>query len=187
MSARTSLTELRFPGTVIFMRERSVLWLGLLALAAPACGSGNGASPFMPTTPVADACGMLALSTVQVLLPAAAAGSPLTFTDDPNIWTRGCEWDANGMSITLIVEGALTRNGSVVLDVEVDATSTSTRQATAVSGLGDKAVYLVNAGLDQILNARKGDEVVSVAAYNFTPDASEASLEPLVVEALAKL
>jgi hypothetical protein len=53
--------------------------------------------------------------------------------------------------------------------------------------VGDKAVYLINSGLDQILNARKGSYVVSVAAYSFTPEVPEASLQPLVVEALGKL
>ena len=81
----------------------------------------------------------------------------------------------------------MTRNGDLVLGVEVDATSNSTRQATAVSGVGDKAVYLNNVGLDQIMNALKGSEVVSVAAYGFAADVPEASLQPLVVEALDKL
>jgi hypothetical protein len=170
------------------MRASCLGWLGLLVLAAPACGSGNGASPFMPTTPVADVCSMLALPDVQTLLPGAAAGMPLAPDDNADAWTRGCEWDGSGgMAITLIVEGALTSNGKVVLGTVVDLTSTSTRQATPVPGVGDKAVYLVNQGLDQILNALQGSTVVSLAAYNFTPDASEASLEPLVLEALDKL
>ena len=74
-----------------------------------------------------------------------------------------------------------------MLGFEVEANSSSTTQATAVPGVGDKAVYLNNIGLDQIMNARKGSEVVSVAAYTFTPEVPEASLEPLVVEALGKL
>jgi hypothetical protein len=54
--------------------------------------------------------------------------------------------------------------------------------------LGDEAVYLNNPALnDQILNARRGTEVVRVAAYAFTAQVNEASLRPLVVEALAKL
>ena len=131
---------------------------------------------------------MLALADVQTLLPGATAGTPLTAYDDTDIWTRGCDWEGNGgMAITLIVEGALTSNGQFVLGVEVDTTSNSTTQATAVSGVGDKAVYLVDQGLGQILNALKGSTVVSLAVYNFTPEVPEASMQPLVVEALAKL
>ena len=156
-------------------------------LAAPACGGSGGGAPFTPTTPVADACSMLALSDVQVLLPGAPAGAPLPPDDDADIWTRGCSWQAAGMGVSLVVEGALTSNGNRVLGFEVEANSSSTTQATAVPGVGDKAVYLNNIGLDQIMNARKGSEVVSVAAYTFTPEVPEASLEPLVVEALGKL
>lgn len=131
---------------------------------------------------------MLALSTVQTLLPGAPAGAPIAPSDDADLWAHGCAWQTGGLAVTLIVEGALTTSGDFVLGVEVDATSDSTTQATAVSGLGDQAVYLVNADLgDQILNARKGSHVVSVAAYTFTPPSPEASLEPLVVEALGKL
>ena len=156
-------------------------------LAAPACGSGGGA-PFTPTTPVADVCSTLALSDVQVLLPGAPAGTPIAPDDNADVWIHGCSWEGSGgTGISLIVEGALTRNGSVVLGIVVDAHSSSTTQATAVPGVGDKAVYLNNIGLDQIMNARKGSEVVSVAAYTFTPEVPEASLEPLVVEALGKL
>jgi hypothetical protein len=74
-----------------------------------------------------------------------------------------------------------------VLETIVESTSTSTTQVPPVEGVGDKAVYLVNQGIDQILNAKQGGNLVSVAAYAFTPAASEASLEPLVVEALGNL
>jgi hypothetical protein len=74
-----------------------------------------------------------------------------------------------------------------LLVLATPASGGGTTQATPVPGVGDKAVYLVNQGLDQILNAKKGHVVVSLAAYNFTPAASEASLEPLVVEALGQL
>jgi len=163
-------------------------WLGLLVLATPACGGGGGA-PFTPTTPVADACSLLAPSDVQTLMPGAAAGTAMAPDDNADTWTRGCEWQgSNGMAITLLVDGALTSNGDLVLGVIVDLNSDSTTQATPVSGVGDKAVYLVNQGLgDQILNAKKGHILVSLAAYNFTPAASEAALEPLVVEALGSL
>ncbi len=155
-------------------------------LAAPACGSSSGAS-FTPTTPVADVCSMLALSTVQTLLPGAPAGAPLTLSDDADIWSRGCAWQASGMAVTLLVDGALTSSGDLVLGTVVDANSSSTTQATAVSGVGDKAVYLVNTGLGQILNARSGGYVVSVSVSGFTPEVPEASLQPLVVEVLGKL
>ena len=162
-------------------------WLCLLILAAPACGGSSSGVAFTPTTPVADACSMLALADVQVLLPGAAAGTALSADDSADEWTRGCSWQASPMGVTLLVEGALTRNGNVLLGIEVEATSTSTTQATAVSGVGDQAVYLENTGLDQILNARKGSELVSVGAYGFTPEAPEASLQPLAVEALGNL
>jgi hypothetical protein len=152
----------------------------------PAC-DGGGDTPFTPTTPVADVCSMLALSDVQTLLPGASAGVPFTLTDTADIWLRGCGWDASGMAVTLIVEGALTSKGNLVLGIAVDPTSNGTTQATAVAGVGDKAVYLVNQGLDQVLNARKGNNVVSVAASGFTPEVPESSLQPLVVEALGKL
>jgi hypothetical protein len=168
------------------MRIWCVRWVGLLVLGAPACGGGGAA--FTPTTPVADVCGMIALSTVQTLLPGATDGVPLPNSDDAEIWSRGCEWDGSGgMAVTLLVDGPLTSGGALVLATTVDATSNNTTQATAVSGVGDKAVYLVNAGLDQILNARSGNEIVSLGAYNFTPNAAEASMEPLVVEALSNL
>jgi hypothetical protein len=158
-------------------------------LAAPACGgtSGGGAA-FTPATPIADVCSMLALSDVQVLLPGAPAGTAMVPDDNADIWTRGCAWQVSPRAVTLIVEGALTSNGNLILGIEVDATSNSTTQATAVSGVGDKAVYLNNQPLnDQILNARKGSEVVSVAAYSYTPVVPESSLQPLVVEVLGKL
>ena len=91
------------------------------------------------------------------------------------------------MSVTLLVQGALTSAGNQVIGFDVEATSDATRQATAVSGVGDKAVYLDNAGLDQILNARQGSELVSVAAAGFTPEVPEGSLQPLAVEALGNL
>jgi hypothetical protein len=171
------------------MPSRRFRWLGLIALVAPACGSGggNGGAPFTAATPVADVCSMLALSDVQVLVPGAPAGAPLAPSDDADVWGRTCAWQAGGQGVSLLVAGALNSKGDVVLDTTVEATSNGMRQATAVSGLGDKAVYLNNIGLDQILNAKKGSEVVSVAAYGFTPEAPEASLQPLVVEALAKL
>jgi hypothetical protein len=168
------------------MRMRCVRWLGFLVLAALACGSSGG-GPFTPTTPIADVCSMLALADVQALLPGAPAGAPLTLDDTADIWTRGCAWQANGMAVTLIVEGPLTSSGNLVLGFAVDATSNGTTQATAVSGVGDKAAYLNNPGLDQILNARKGSDVVSLAASVFTAEVPEASLQPLVVEALGQL
>jgi hypothetical protein len=165
-----------------------VRWLGLLVLAAPACGGSSGGAPFTPTTPIADVCGMIALSTVQTLLPGAPAGAPIAPSDDADIWAHGCSWQGSGgMGVSLLVEGALTSNGNLVVSFAVDVTSNATTQATAVSGVGDKAVYLVNTGLDQILNAKKGSTVVSVAAYNFPAAVPEASLQPLVVEALGKL
>jgi hypothetical protein len=157
-------------------------------LASPACGGGSGGAAFTPTTPVADVCSMLALADVQVLLPGAPAGSALPPDDNADIWTRGCAWQVSPLAVTLLVEGALTTNGNLILGIEVDATSNSTTQATAVSGVGDKAVYLNNQPLnDQILNARKGSEVVSVGAYSYMPAVPESSLRPLVVEALGKL
>jgi hypothetical protein len=157
-------------------------------LATPACGGSGSGAPFTPTTPVADVCSMLALSDVQTLLPGATAGTPLTPEDTADSWTRGCAWQGSGgMALTLLVEGALTRNGQLMLGIAVDVTSSSTTQATAVSGVGDKAEYLVNQGLDQILNALQGSTAVSLAAYGFTPEVPEASLQPLVVEALGKL
>lgn len=161
-------------------------WLGLLVLAAPACGGGNGSPPFMPTTPVSDACGMLALADVQVLVPGAPDGTAMAPEDDANIWLRGCSWQAGGLALTLIVEGALTSTGDLVLGTEVEPSSSSTTQSMTVSGLGDKAVYLNNVGLDQILNAKQGSEVVSVGAYLPTV-VPESSLEPLAVEALGHL
>jgi hypothetical protein len=173
------------------MRTRRVWWLGLLVLATTACSCGSGAtggSPFTPTTPVADACGMIALSTVQVLVPGLTAGAPMNPKDNADSWVRGCTWQGSGgKAATLLVIGALTRNEELMLGVVVDANSSATTQATAVPGLGDKAVYLVNKDLDQILNAKKGSIFVSVAAYNFTPEVPEASLHPLVVEALGKI
>jgi hypothetical protein len=168
------------------MHTRRVWWLGFLVLAAPACGgSSGGAAPFTPTTPVTDPCSMLALADVQTLLPGAPAGTPMAPDDNADIWLRGCAWQANGMAVTLIVEGPLTSNGDLVLGLEVEPSTNA--QATAVSGVGDKAVYLVNPGLDQVLNARKGSDLVSVAASGFTSEVPEAGLQPLVVEALGKI
>jgi len=49
-------------------------------------------------------------------------------------------------------------------------------------------VYINNQPLnDQILNARKGSEVVSLGAYSYGSPVPESSLQPLVVEALGKL
>lgn len=163
-------------------------WLGLVAVvAAPACGSSGGPA-FTPTTPVADVCSMLALSDVQVLLPGAPAGTALAPDDNADVWIRGCTWQTGGRSVSLIVQGALTSNGNLIIGIEVEPASNSTSQVTPVSGVGDKAAYINNQPLnDQILNARKGSEVVSVAAYSYSSPVPESSLQPLVVEALAKL
>lgn len=169
------------------MLTRRIRWLPLLILAAPACGSSSGGAPFTPTTPVADPCSMLLLADVQALLPGAAPGYQLAPDDTADVWMRGCAWQASGMSVTLLVEGALTSSGNITIGFGVEANSNSSTQATAVSGLGDKAVYLDNVGLDQILNARKGSELVSVAAAGFTPKVPEASLQPLAAEALGNL
>jgi len=169
------------------MLTRRGWWLGLLVLAAPACGGSDTGAPFTPTTPVADPCSMIALADVQVLLPGAAPGYDLSPDDNVDVWSRGCAWEASGMSVTLLVQGALTSAGNQVIGFDVEAASDATRQATAVSGVGDKAVYLDNAGLDQILNARQGSELVSVAAAGFTPEVPEGSLQPLAVEALGNL
>jgi hypothetical protein len=170
------------------MPTRWVWWLGLVVVvAAPACGS-SGVAAFMPTAPVADVCSMLALSDVQMLLPGAPAGTALAPHDNADMWMRGCAWQTGGLSVSLIVQGALTSNGNLIIGIEVEPTSNSTSQATAVSGVGDKAVYINNQPLnDQILNARKGSEVVSVAAYSYSSPVPESSLQPLVVEALGKL
>ena len=169
------------------MPTRWVWWLGLVVLVAPACGSSGGA-PFTPTTPVADVCGMLALSDVQMLLPGAPAGTALAPHDNADIWMRGCAWQTGALSISLIVQGALTINGDLIIGIEVEPSSNSTTQATAVSGVGDMAVYINNQPLnDQILNARKGSVVVSVGAYSYSSPVPESSLQPLVVEALGKL
>jgi hypothetical protein len=159
----------------------------VLVLATTGCGSGGDGAKVTPTTPVSDVCSMLALSDVQAVLPGAPAGAPLPPDDAADIWMRACAWQARGMAVTLLVEGALNSTGDLVLGTEVDATSNATRQAAPVSGVGDKAVYLVNQGLGQILNVKKGSTVVSVQASGFTPDVPEASLQPLAVEALGKL
>jgi hypothetical protein len=168
------------------MPTRWMWWLGLVVVvAAPACGSS---AAFMPATPVADVCGMVALSDVQVLLPAAPAGTALPPDDNGDVWMRGCAWQTWGLSVSLIVQGALTSNGKLTIDFAVEITSNSTTQATPVPGLGDAAVYLDNQPLnDQILNARKGSQLVSVAAYSYSSPVPESSLQPLVVEALGKL
>jgi len=169
------------------MRTRHLQWLGLLVAAAPGCGSSSGA-PFTPTTPVADVCGMLALPDVQMIVPDATAGSPLPDDDNADMWSRGCQWQGSGgVAISLVVDGALNSNGNQVLNILVEANSNSTTQATAVYGVGDKAVYLVNQGLDQLLNAKQGSILVSLAVYNFPQPVPEASMQPLVVEALSKL
>src|SRR4029078_9772541 len=98
------------------MPRRWVRWWGLLALAAPACGSKGGDAAFTPTTPVADVCSMLALSDVQVLLPGAPAGMALAPEDKAAAWIRGCAWQAGGLSVSLLVQGALSSNGSLILD-----------------------------------------------------------------------
>jgi hypothetical protein len=171
------------------MLRRCVRWIGLLVLAAPACGSGGhgDGTPFTPTTPVADACSMLALADVQVLVPGATAGTTITPENDSDTWMRGCSWQAGGLGVSLIVEGALTSTGDLVLGVALDDTSNANRTAMAVAGVGDKAVYIDNIGLDQLFNAKKGGEIVSVGAYGFTQPVAASSLQPLAVEALSKL
>src|SRR5439155_23572566 len=103
------------------MPTRCVRWFGLLMLAAPACGgSSGGGAAFTPTTPIADVCSMLALSDVQVLLPGAPAGTALAPDDNADVWMRGCAWQTGGLSVTLIVQGALTSNGNLIIGIEVD-------------------------------------------------------------------
>jgi len=155
-------------------------------------GGGNagtgGMSSFTPATPAADVCSMLALADVQTLLPGATGGTPLANNDDADLWSRGCEWQTDGPDITLFVDGARTSNGVFLLGFLVEAHSNSNTQATPVSGVGDAAVFIDNLNLnDQILNARKGNQLVSLAFYPTAAKATEASLEPLVIEALGKL
>ncbi len=170
---------------------RRMSWVALFVLvfvfAASACSSSSRGAPFTPTTPVADTCGMLALPDVQALVTGAPAGTPLAPGDDADVWSRACAWQASGMALVLMVEGASTASGNLVLGTTVELTSNSTSQATPVSGVGDKAVYLVNAGLGQILNAKQGSEVVSVQVSGFPQPVPESSLQPLALEALGKL
>jgi hypothetical protein len=74
-------------------------------------------------------------------------------------YADGCSSDALRRQGNLLSSQSvdLTSNGNRVLDFEVSITSNGTTQATAVSGLGDKAVYLNNPGLDQILNVQEGE------------------------------
>lgn len=158
-----------------------------MAMTVACGGSAVPGTPFSPTTPIADACHLLLLADVQMLVTGASAGVALPPDDDGDLWSRGCAWQASPRALTLLVEGALTSSGNLVLGFEVDATSTSTSQATAVSGVGDKAVYLVNQGLGQILNAKKGSLVVSLSASGFTSAVPASSLQPLAIEALGNL
>jgi hypothetical protein len=55
---------------------------------------------------------MIAPADVQVLLP---RGSPLSPDDTVDVWSRGCAWQASGMTVTMVVQGALISDGNAVI------------------------------------------------------------------------
>jgi hypothetical protein len=172
------------------MHTRRGLWVGLLLLAAPACGGGSGSgTPFVMTSPVADVCSLLTLADAQTLLPGATAGVQQTTDDTADVWTRECDWDAggvSGMSVTLVVDGALTSQGNTLLNI-LATTGAGSGTKMPVSGVGDKAIYFNDTGLDQGLTALHAGYDVDVTVYFLTPDVPESSLQPLVVKAMGAL
>jgi hypothetical protein len=163
--------------------------LSIVAAAAllSACG---GSGSFTPATQVADICSLLALSDVQTILPTAMDGTPQATLSTNDIFSQECDWNdsstSSAMAVTLVIEGALTAQGASEINIVVGADQGST-QHMAVSGLGDRAEYINFTGTDQLLGARTRSYLVDVTVYLFTPDVTEAQLQPLVAKAVNAL
>jgi hypothetical protein len=46
---------------------------------------------------------------------ASAAEGPLSPDDTVDVWSRGCAWQASGMTVTMVVQGALISDGNAVI------------------------------------------------------------------------
>jgi len=172
-------------------------------LAANGCGSASlvavdgglgdgggdhsdGPDTFVPAPYSLAGC-FLTTADVQTILPTSGVGQrldPLTPLPGHWYWSTGCRWSdsANGAYVVLSVEGALTLEGNAVLDSSLGLGADGGASVMAVDGVGEKAVYVNDAGRSQTLSARFGSFLASIAAYSITPDVPEVSLVPLMVK-----
>jgi len=152
------------------------------------CGGGG---TFTPASQPADICALLTQADAQTILPTAAPGARQINAETNDFWSIECAWSdsssPSGKVVTLILYGALTSTGARGNEDALTVAYPGSAPATAVSGLGDKAAYINNAGTDQRLAALAGSYLVVVWVYSITPDATEPQLHPLVAKAIAGL
>jgi hypothetical protein len=155
---------------------------------ASANGGAGGSTNFVAASPPADVCALLTLTDVQTILPGAGAGAPEPVADTPDTWSRICKWKASGIaSVDLVVFGAKTEQGLQALTI-MATTGPGNGPKTPVTGLGDRAVYWENSGINtRGLTAQKGSYSADVTAYFVDPAPTQAQLTPLVQQALDHL
>jgi hypothetical protein len=155
-----------------------------------ASGGGSGGGGFTPATPPSDVCSLLSLADVQVFFPAAVAAMPLPVNDPtPDVWARICSYepkpnDKSVDHVELVVQGATTSQGLVLLSVMVDGLGS---KKTPVSGIGEKASYWEQDTSDVGLVAKQGSYAVDVTAYFMTPFPTQDQLAVAVKKVLGEL
>src|SRR5262245_25644716 len=138
---------------------KSLLSSLLIAISAALIGCGDdsgggsggsgaaGGEEFEPAVPPDDVCALLTVADVQTILPAAATSAAEPTPDMPDVWARICKWDAGSVeSVELVVYGATSKDGTFALTVLAGGPGNGTK--TAVGGLGDKATYWEDAGIN---------------------------------------
>ncbi|MFO0569002.1 MAG: hypothetical protein U0263_25310 [Polyangiaceae bacterium] len=127
---------------------------------------------------------------MQTILADAEAGVPdPSAADPPDTWSRTCKWKSAGTpgaSVDLVIQGAKTQNGRLVLGVLAGGPGNG--EKTPVPGLGEKATYWKNSGLNTLgLVTKEGDYTADVTAYFVEPPPTSDQLVPLVQKALDAL
>ena len=160
----------------------------LFLLLVAGCGSGSGGFP--TTSPVSDVCSLLKLSEAQSLVPTVDTFGVEPSPDTPDAWSRICHYSNSQTmgpftDLDLVIQGALTEKGAVGLQ-SVLTTGLGTSH-TAVSGVGEQAVFFDESGSDQGLFARSRGYMVDVTVYFANPAVTSQQLAPLVNAAISRL
>jgi hypothetical protein len=167
--------------------------LVLLALAPIACDDGKGGNDggdFEPTEPYDDVCSLLTTADVAGAIMAPGPGMvEQTPPDSADFWSRICQWHENddplGLDIELVLEGALSEDG--LIGIQVAAASLGD-QREEVSGVGDHAAYWLDTQQGTAgFVALRGSLMVDMTAYFFDPPPTKAQLQPLLVKVLGEL
>jgi len=163
---------------------------GLLLPLLLACGSSNGGTAGFPiTSPVANVCTLLTLSEAQGVVPTVNTFAVDPTQDTADSWSRICHF-ANSQNspftnLDLVIQGALTDRGGVALQSLLSTGLGSSH--TAVSGVGEQAVFFDQTGTDQGLIAKSRGYLVDVTVYFASPAATAQQLTPAVNAAIGRL